>query len=73
MKNSISNTRFVNMPWLWVSDMESIVGIVLIQFTCQVIMKLYDIIHEPKGEGLHIRLALFSTREFLPRGQEVVQ
>ena len=71
MQNSVSHDRLANMPGLRIRNTKGVISIMFVPFTCQVLMKLYDVIHKRKGEGLSIRLALLSVFKFLPYCKEV--
>lgn len=71
MKNTITDSRFVNVTKLRIANTEANIMAVSIRFAPKLPMQLEDVLFKIFLELKHVRLFAFTTFELVPRAKEV--
>ena len=73
MQEPVANGRFMNVARLRIGNFECLIPAVAVDMVDNIIMKLYDIIHQMDTEFLNIWFRSFSRKEFLPCGEQILK
>lgn len=73
MQHPISHARFVNVSWLGVIDLESLIGTVSICFRLERLMEINEMIHEMQLKLLDVFFLLLAFSEIFPGQEEILE
>ncbi len=66
MEESVADARFVDVSWLRIANIKSLITAVDIGFVFEFGVEQEDVIHEVKGKFLDILFVSLSSHEFFP-------
>jgi len=73
MQNAVAHARLMNMPLLWIGDIETGIGAVLVSLGFQFAVKLEDIFFKPPFEPDYVQLVPLVTFEGISCPKEVLR
>ncbi len=73
MRYSVFHSRLMDISWLWVGDIESLVARMTIGFSYEVSVQCQDIAHKVQFKLLYIFFLLFSFQKILPGEKQIIE